>query len=268
MPRHINELELLASFHAVRSFAEGLNDCAVRLMLDNTTAVAYVNKSGGTRSSSLCNLAVELAGWCELRYISLEAVHLPGIFNVLADRESRRQADWSDWRLAPEVFRIIQTSWKMGVDLFASSWNAQLPRFVSWTPQPGAWRVNAMSFGWRGLDGYAFPPFPLIANCLSKMKQEGLKVILVCPFWPTQSWFPLLLEMACKPPMVFFPRPNLLMSSQRELHPLCRTASIPSIRFAVIRDHLRGEGVPEKAIDIFIYRIPRKYKCFLPVSLE
>ena len=182
MPRHINELELLAAFHAVRSFAECLRDCAVHLILDNTTAVAYINKSGGTRSSSLCSLAVEIAGWCELRNISLEAVHLPGIFNVLADRESRRPVEWSDWMLTPEVFRIFETSWIIDVDLFASSWNAQLPRFVSWTPQPGAWRVNAMSFGWKGLDGYAFLPFPLIDNCLSKMRREESEVILVCRF--------------------------------------------------------------------------------------
>lgn len=42
--------------------------------------------------------------WCEIRNISLEAVHLAGELNVVADRESRAEADASDWRLNPSAF--------------------------------------------------------------------------------------------------------------------------------------------------------------------
>ena len=55
--------------------------------------------------------------------------------------------------------------------------------------------------------------------------EDESEFILVCPFRPTQLWSTLLLEMVCEPPMVFFPRPNLLVSSQGESHPLCRTVS-------------------------------------------
>jgi hypothetical protein len=38
----------------------------------------------------------------------------------------------------------------MDVDLFGSFWNAQLPRYVSWRPQPEAMAVNAFSVNWGG----------------------------------------------------------------------------------------------------------------------
>jgi hypothetical protein len=47
--RHINELEMLGAFKALRAFAGSMRNCIVELKLDNTTAVAYVNKEGGGR---------------------------------------------------------------------------------------------------------------------------------------------------------------------------------------------------------------------------
>ena len=105
--RHINELELLGAFNALRAFADSRRNCTIELRLDNTTAVAYVNKEGGTRSASLNSLALEMARWCEVRNIVLIAEHLPGVLNSIADRESRRAVDWSDWRLHPRVFRAL-----------------------------------------------------------------------------------------------------------------------------------------------------------------
>lgn len=46
--RHINELELLAALHALESFANRAKKISIRVMLDNVTAVNYINKAGGT----------------------------------------------------------------------------------------------------------------------------------------------------------------------------------------------------------------------------
>ncbi|XP_045036842.1 uncharacterized protein LOC116935930 [Daphnia magna] len=62
---HINELEMLGAFNAFMAFAGSRRNCTIELRLDNTTAVAYVNKEGGTRSASLNNLALDVARWCE-----------------------------------------------------------------------------------------------------------------------------------------------------------------------------------------------------------
>ena len=50
---HINYLELLASFHALQCFVSNSRSIHVRLAVDNSTAVAYINNMGGVRSPLL-----------------------------------------------------------------------------------------------------------------------------------------------------------------------------------------------------------------------
>ena len=57
--KHINFLELLSAFLALQSFVSQSN-IHVRLKLDNTTAVSYVNNMGGIRSEPLNTLAKEI----------------------------------------------------------------------------------------------------------------------------------------------------------------------------------------------------------------
>lgn len=44
---HINYLELVAAFYALQCFAATRYDCEILLRIDNTTAVAYINRMGG-----------------------------------------------------------------------------------------------------------------------------------------------------------------------------------------------------------------------------
>ena len=89
---------------------EGQINKQVLLLLDNQTAVAYVNNLGGTVSTQATRLAKELWMWCLEREILLTAQHLPGKENVIADTESRVMRDRSDWMLNPSVFRQIMLS--------------------------------------------------------------------------------------------------------------------------------------------------------------
>lgn len=91
------------------------------MILDNTTAVAYINECGGTKSSSLTQVAKRLVEFCEKRSISLEACHLAGIRNVVADAESRATPDASDWRLNSDVFNQIFSQWPCDMDLFSAA---------------------------------------------------------------------------------------------------------------------------------------------------
>ena len=63
--RHINELELLAAYFALQWFTASSANIVVSLQMDNSTAVCYVNKGGGTRSKSLSLLAGLISSWCE-----------------------------------------------------------------------------------------------------------------------------------------------------------------------------------------------------------
>jgi hypothetical protein len=217
--RHINELELLAALFALKSFTSLAYRVSVRLMLDNSTAVHYVNKSGGSRSEELCRISSEIVAWCEPRAISINAVYLPGAQNVIADRLSRAPPDSSDWKLNPATFELLRARWSLKVDLFASAWNRQLEQFVSWGRQPGALAVDAFSISWAGRRAYAFPPFCLVQRCLIKIMMERADLTLVTPYWPAQPWFPSLLELSCEPAIVL-PRKQLLLGPAGQQHPL------------------------------------------------
>lgn len=218
--KHINDLELWAAYFAVKSFAPRSNCISIRIFIDNMTAVCYINKCGGTHSNGLTATANRINQWCEARAIDIEAVHLPGKLNVIADEESRSQNDSSDWRLCSRSFQKIKGLWEMNVDLFASSWNAQLTKFVAWRPQPGAWAVNAFSLHWSDMVGYISPPFALISRCIAKVRTDKASAVIVCPWWPAQPWFPSLLELVCDVPRIFSPNSDILLSVLEQRHPL------------------------------------------------
>ena len=143
--RHINELELLAALYSLKAFTSQLEGISIRLMMDNSTAVCYINKAEGTRSKSLNDIAADIMCWCESRKISVHAVHLPGILNSLADLQSRWKRESSDWKLKTSVFSKLSELWAPEVDLFASHWNRQVARFMSWKPQPESVALDAFT---------------------------------------------------------------------------------------------------------------------------
>jgi hypothetical protein len=179
--KHINELELLGALFAFESFLGEARELSVRMYLDNTTTVCYINKNGGTRSLALSTAAVHLTEFCESRRLSAEAVHLAGVLNVVADRESRSEGDFSDWMLCRNTFDRINGTFPSRTDLFSSEWNAQLPNFFSWGPQPGT-GVSMRSLATeRGYQAMPSPHLPLFLNVLKKFPGKELTL-----FWFVQ----------------------------------------------------------------------------------
>lgn len=223
---HINVLELLAALRALQCFTAQRHGITVEILVDNTSAVSYINKKGGSRSRDLCSISLEINKWCEERNLNLHAVYLPGSANFRADIESRRPLASGDWRLSSQAFQKIQKIWHLRVDLFASTWNAQLPVFVSWFPQPGASRVDAFSLCWKDLQGYCFPPFKLIPKCLTKLIRDQAEVVMVTPYWPSQAWFPDMMEMSVDVPRLLPHNQAMLTSPRGHNHPLTQDGSI------------------------------------------
>ena len=149
-------------------------------------------------------------------------IFIPGRLNTTANAESRAGADSSDWKLCLVTFARIVSIWTVDMDLFASAWNSQLPRFCSWQPQPDSFTVNAFSLNWAEYGCYVFPPFTLILSCLNKVRRELADIVLVAPVWPSQPWYPLLLEMVTDAPRVLKPTGDLLVSPLGARHPLLR----------------------------------------------
>ncbi len=133
---HINVLELKAALFGPRSLCTHDKDVHIQLQLDNTTAVAYLNKMGRTQSRPLNDLAYE---------------------------------------------------------------------------------------NWKTKMFYAFPPFSLVPGCLQKLTQDQATGILIAPFWPTQAWFPQLLQMLYNQPWILAPSATLLQHPvQLTPHPLAK----------------------------------------------
>ena len=100
---HINVLELKAALLTLESFCGSLRDVHIRLKMDNTTAVACVNKRGLTKSK-LFALTRQIFEWAHDRKIQLSAEYLPGALNVVADRESRTHNLDIEWMVKPHLF--------------------------------------------------------------------------------------------------------------------------------------------------------------------
>lgn len=208
---HINCLELLAAELAMKTFLKSRQGISVLLQLDNSTAVAYINNRGGTMSPTLTSLAKTLWLWALERDITITAQHIPGVFNGIADTESRLERDRSDWMLSPEVFqKINQALGPLEVDLFASRLTHQLPRFFSWRPDPLAEAVDAFQQDWSEVKGFANPPWCLIGHVLNKIRSQEAQVVLVAPVWKSQAWYPVVLEMLMDYPRLIPPQEGLL----------------------------------------------------------
>ena len=135
---HINAKELLAAILSLQTFARDKTGIHVRLKIDDLTAVYYINKMGSTHSRGLMEITAQIWEWSIQRNIVISAEHLPGRLNTTADQESRLKGDSSEWKLDPVVFcQIMEALGPCQVDLFASRLSAQLPRYMSWRPDPG-----------------------------------------------------------------------------------------------------------------------------------
>jgi len=210
---HINYLELLAAFLALKVFRLNLSDRHVKVMIDNTAAVCIINNMGTCRSKDCHLITVKIWEFCIEHNIWLTAAHLPGSTNVIADSESRNFCNLdTEWMLNPTTLRKALSSldFEPEIDLFASRLNKQFSVFCSYRPDPDAKFINAFSICWSGINFYCFPPFSCVLQTLQKIRQEKARGVMVVPKWPSQSWYPILSSMIVHAPVVLNPSPNHL----------------------------------------------------------
>lgn len=224
---HINFLELKAVYYALQCFAPDLRDCEILLRVDNTTAIACINRFGSVQYSHLLSMAKQIWTWCENRNIMLFASYIASIDNTIADSESRIVSADTEWSLSEDVFRHISSHFgTFDLDLFASVINAKCTNYVSWFPDPGAIAVDAFTLSWSDTRFFAFPPFILLPRVLRKILNDNAEGVVVVPWWPSQSWFPLFRRLLMGAPLIFKPSYTLLSSPFRDCHPAWRTLSL------------------------------------------
>ena len=195
---HINVLELKAVYLSLRSLCKEDSNKHIRIMSDNSTTVACINKQGSIKSAPCDRMTRYIWEFCLQRNIWLSAAHCPGVLNVEADQASRVFNDSSEWSLTNNVFKQITNSTGMipTIDMFASRLNKKLPTYVAWQPDPDASAIDAFTINWECYIGFYFPPFNVIGKVLEKLESDSAIGLVVVPCWPTQSWFPRYVDMA------------------------------------------------------------------------
>lgn len=186
---HSNKKEMFAVLSALRAQGRTLENSHVLLQTDNRTLIAYIRKEGGTKSIGLLNLTFGLLAIVDQWNITLSAQYLPGRFNTIADRLSRRQP-LPEWHLVPavtsEVFKLWGTP---DIDLFASERSAVVPDYASIDPADGgASFIDAFSRDWDYNLAWLFPPPNLIPRVLAHLNQARGTYLLVAPDWTQPFW--------------------------------------------------------------------------------
>ena len=123
--------------------------------------------------------------------------------NRAADFLSRDCLDRWNFRLEWRVFSSILHHFniKPNLDAFTCRFSAQLPRFMSWYPDPLAVAQDALLQPWDPVT-YLFPPVPLLQKVIQRINDHKVRAILVCPQWPQSLYWGLVAEMLVEPPML------------------------------------------------------------------
>jgi hypothetical protein len=181
--------------------------------------------------------------------------HLPGVQNTVADALSRWPMDRSDWSLNPEVFQLVEHRWgPHTIDWFATRQNTRLPRFASWAADEQATYVDALQNLGKPENGYANPPFSLIGKILQKIRKTGRDLTLIVPAWPSQHWWPLLLELLSDTPLILPQVPDLFSPPERVGALPSAGPGLGSFRMQDIGQVLQAQGISQEVIQTLCHR--------------
>ena len=239
---HINCKEMLAAFLALQTFAKGNKKIHVQLKVENTTTMYHINRMGGTHSQRMTKLTHILWYWSLGRMILLSAEHLPGKLNQVADLESRRQGDSSEWKLKPGVFRqLMEQMGPCQMNLFASCLTAQLEIYVSWRPDPGAVTTDALSQSWSN-QRLCLPTF-LLNREMPEQSTSGTGARASAD--RTSVADPV--SMSIRVPIQIPAAMNLLTNHRGEQHPLIRQGSLNLATWLVSGDPSRQQELQKQS---------------------
>ena len=168
---HINELELMAAEMAIKTFTRERKPLSIHIFIDNTTALSYLVKMGGTKSQTLLTIAKRIWKYAIKRGITITASWIPSALNTTADWRSRQKPNSTEWELSNQFFlRIINQLENPDIDCFASRTMKKLNNYMSLNPDPYCYGTNALYQNWRGVVSLPFPA--LLHNRESAEKDE------------------------------------------------------------------------------------------------
>ena len=134
---HINVLELKAVYLGLLTFTTNRKPSHIHFQIDNTCAIAYLLKMGGTQNRCMTDIAKKIWEYLLQYEITITAEYLPSALNQVADWESRHVKDSTDWKLDPNISSdLCRLRGHPEMDLFASRLSNQLPQYMSLKQDP------------------------------------------------------------------------------------------------------------------------------------
>ena len=213
---HINLLEIRSAKEALFNLA--IPGDQVRLHIDSKVACAYILKQGGTKSNILSNEACSLWVGLQTRDISILTPHwISTKENCGADFLSRSKVDVWEIELDQVLFSSIICHFQImpTLDAFASKMNRKLPRYMTWMQDEEAVGRDALLCPFDPMT-YVFPPIPLIPKIVTKIKEERVTALLICPQWPASLWWSLVRDMMVAPPLPLPPARDIIKTLDGE----------------------------------------------------
>ena len=170
---------------------------------------------------------------------------------------------FNEWKLNTKVFNKLCAIWqKPDIDLFASRLNYQIDKFCSWEPDPQATFINAFTIDWSCFEYiYVFPPFSVLNRCIRKIKTDKASGLIIAPYWPTQIWFPSLMEILTDNPILI----PVNASSSRKTSSIGKEADTHCL--SSIRENFRSRGLSETSTRILMaswkYSTKKQYHSYI-----
>ena len=215
--RHINQLGVLVIKFAILTVAKIWKMSTMHILVESMAALSYLLKIGGTKSPDPMQISKEIWDFLLGQGITITAEHLPGNLNCKADWESRHQKDSSERKLCPLIFsKICQILGKRPeINLFASRLSDQLPSYYSWKPDPNSLGTDAPQQNWYHKESICILSICLDSQSTEKSRGgEVTSLIIVTPICQTQSWYPELLPLSVRNPIILALKDDLLKGPQ------------------------------------------------------
>ena len=103
----INVLELKAILFGLKSLARHIRLAHIKILCDNSTAVACITKFGTSHSGKCDTLSKQISKWAKENENWLSATYILGLQNTETDLESQKNEVHSERKLRENIFNDI-----------------------------------------------------------------------------------------------------------------------------------------------------------------
>jgi len=186
--------ELEAIRYSLLSCKNNFKNQSVQWYTDNFACTSIIRK--GSNKSHLHKLALDIFNIKVENNILFHIKWLPREENQIADKLSK-DIDYDDWYITKDLLKTLEDKCgKITIDRFASFENRKTKRYNSKFINPETEGVNAFNYDWSHENNLLVPPVFLLPKTINHFVacKNSSNAILVCPYWTSASFWPLLLE--------------------------------------------------------------------------